>query len=105
MSPLPAETRFEQETAPEHNLFAYVFDGGGEFGSTDEESGRRLSLGQLGVFSEGDRVRVVTQEASVRFLLLAARPLGEPIARYGPFVMNNDEQIRQAFQDFREGRF
>jgi redox-sensitive bicupin YhaK (pirin superfamily) len=102
---LPAETRFEQPIAPEHNLFAYVFEGEGDFGLTDGESSKTLGLGQLGVFSEGDWVRVTTQEAPLRFLLLAARPLAEPMARYGPFVMNNKEQIRQAFQDFREGRF
>ena len=102
---LPEKSLFEQEVQPGHTAFAYVFDGGGEFGSADEEPGERLNHGHLAVYSDGDRVRVTTADSSVRFLLLAARPLGEPMARYGPFVMNDEAQIRQAFQDYREGKF
>jgi redox-sensitive bicupin YhaK (pirin superfamily) len=102
---LPGKSRFEQEVQPGHTLFAYVFDGEGDFGATDGESGRKLDQGHLAVFSDGELVRVTTTDSSVRFLLLAARPLGEPMARYGPFVMNDEVQIRQAFQDYREGRF
>jgi redox-sensitive bicupin YhaK (pirin superfamily) len=102
---MPAKSRFEQEVQPGHTLLAYVFDGEGDFGATDEESGKKLHQGRLAVFSDGDLVRVTTADSPVRFLLLAARPLGEPMARYGPFVMNDEAEIRQAFQDYREGKF
>jgi redox-sensitive bicupin YhaK (pirin superfamily) len=102
---LPEQSRFEQEVQPGHSLFAYVFEGEGNFGATEEESGKRLESGHLAVFSDGGLVRVSTWDNPVRFLLLAARPLGEPMARYGPFVMSDEAEIRQAFQDYREGRF
>jgi redox-sensitive bicupin YhaK (pirin superfamily) len=102
---MPVGSRFEQDVEPGHTLFAYVFEGEGEFGATDEGPGEKVGSGHLAAFSDGSGVLAETQDESVRFLLLGARPLGEPMARYGPFVMNNEEQIRQAFQDYREGRF
>ena len=95
---LPAGGRFEQSVPSEHNVFAYVFEG-------EVEIGKTISAGELAVFSKGDRVEIRAKDSGSRFLLLAARPLGEPMSRYGPFVMNTDEQIRQAFRDYREGRF
>ena len=60
---------------------------------------------RLAVFSDGEVVAVKTADAPVRFLLLAGKPLNEPVARYGPFVMNTGEEIAQAFEDFRRGTF
>jgi redox-sensitive bicupin YhaK (pirin superfamily) len=54
---------------------------------------------------EGEGVAVTAGAEGARFLLVAARPLGEPIARYGPFVMNTREEIQQAITDFQSGRF
>ena len=102
---LPARSRFEQGVPSEHNVLAYVFEDEGEFGSTPKEQGKTLGPGNLAAFSKGGRVCVVTRDSAVRFLLLAARPFGEPVARYGPFVMNTEEQIRQALRDYREGTF
>jgi hypothetical protein len=96
---LPAGAAFEQPIPAGHASFAYVFQGAGELG------GRALSRGELGVLSDGDRVRARGGPEGLRFILLAARPLNEPVARYGPFVMNTREQIIQAFEDFRSGRF
>jgi hypothetical protein len=63
-----------------------------------------MAAGELGVFSdEGDTARIVTGEHSLRLLLIAARPLDEPMARYGPFVMNTRDEIKQAFDDYRNG--
>jgi redox-sensitive bicupin YhaK (pirin superfamily) len=60
---------------------------------------------QLAVFSDGEVVTVKTTDMPVRFLLLAGKPLHEPVARYGPFVMNTREEIVQAFEDSRRGTF
>jgi redox-sensitive bicupin YhaK (pirin superfamily) len=91
--------------ASEHNAFAYVFEGAAELGRPGDEPGEKLGAGHLAVFAEGDGVTVRTRDSAVRFLLLAARPFNEPMARYGPFVMNTEEQIREAFRDYREGAF
>jgi redox-sensitive bicupin YhaK (pirin superfamily) len=83
-----------------HHAFAYVFDG-----SDAEVAGETLARSELAVLSEGDRVRVAGRDAPARVLLVAGRPLDEPVARYGPFVMNTPEQIHEAIADFRAGRF
>ena len=57
-----------------------------------------------GVLSDGDSVRVEAGAEGVQFLLLAARPIAEPIVQYGPFVMNTREEIEQALADYRDGR-
>ena len=86
-----------------HTVFCYVFDGEGVFGAVD--AGRIIQAQQLAVFSDGDAVRVNTTKSAVRFLLLAGKPLREPVARYGPFVMNTREEILKAFEDYHSGRF
>jgi quercetin 2,3-dioxygenase len=88
-----------------HTAFAYVFEGEAALGGPPDRPGLRAGAGRLAVFGEGDRVAAVTDGAPARFLLLAARPLREPIARYGPFVMNTREEIVQAMEDFRSGAF
>jgi len=94
----------EQPLAEGHHAFVYVFQGSAEIGS----DGRALGDGQLGLLGPGRSVRLaVPSGASVgaRLLLLAGQPLGEPVARYGPFVMNTESEIRQALSDYRSGRF
>ena len=61
--------------------------------------------GDLGVLGQGERVSASAGDAPARFVLVAGRPLNEPVARYGPFVMNTREQIVEAVQDFNAGRF
>ena len=102
---VPRESRFVQEVPPTHNAFCYVFQGEGQFGLTETDPGRVASPGTLLVLGEGDNVAIATADSEVRFLLLAAEPLGEPVARYGPFVMNTQEELRQTLQDFRDGTF
>ena len=92
---------FEQAVPLGHTAFVYVFEGEAELG----EPATRLARGQLGVLGDGDLVRAKAGAAGARFLLIAARPLHEPIARYGPFVMNTEAELRQAFDDFRAGKF
>ena len=60
---------------------------------------------RLVIFGEGDLLKVTAGENGARFLLVSGKPLGEPIARYGPFVMNTQEEIQQALQDLRNGTF
>ncbi|MCD8547033.1 MAG: hypothetical protein LRY38_00965 [Aeromonadaceae bacterium] len=64
-----------------------------------------LAKGQLGVLSDGDTVQLAGGEQGGRALLLAARPLKEPVARYGSFVMNTQQEIQQAIEDYQAGRF
>ncbi|NOT56949.1 MAG: pirin family protein [Deltaproteobacteria bacterium] len=84
-----------------HTAFCYVFEGAGTFGASTQN----VTQQQLAVFSDGETVTVKTAETPVRFLLLAGKPLREPVARYGPFVMNTREEIVQAFEDFQRGTF
>ncbi|MFQ5990765.1 MAG: pirin family protein [Candidatus Methylomirabilales bacterium] len=98
-------SRFEHPVPAEHNAFAYLFEGEGEFGASEGHAGQVISSGSLAVFGQGDTVAAVTTAAPMRFLLLAGRPLREPITRYGPFVMNTREEIMQAIQDYQSGTF
>ena len=92
---------FSQPVPRGHAAFAYVFEGQGRFGST----GETISHPKLVVFGDGDHVEVRADGQSVRFLLVSGKPLNEPIARYGPFVMNTVQEIQQALQDLRDGTF
>jgi redox-sensitive bicupin YhaK (pirin superfamily) len=87
------------DVPPEHNAFVYVYEGRATVG------GREIAGGQLAVLEDGDRITAVTADAAARLLLLAARPLGEPIARYGPFVMNTREELVRAVEDYQRGTF
>ena len=84
-----------------HSAFAYVYDGRARFGPLEDST--EVAAGQLAVLGDGELVNVATGDGTTRFLLLAARPLREPIARYGPFVMNTREEILQAVQDYQRG--
>ncbi|HWW93750.1 MAG TPA: pirin family protein [Vicinamibacteria bacterium] len=94
----------EQPLTEGHEAIVYVFEGEAEVGSDS----RLLSDGQLGVLGPGRSVRLAVPSgapAGARLLLLAGQPLREPVARYGPFVMNTESEVRQALSDFRSGRF
>ena len=95
---LPAGGKVEHPVPAGHHAFVYPFEGEVRIGD------RTVGRGVLAILGDGDSVTVEAGESGGRFLLVAARPLGEPIARRGPFVMNTDEEIRQAFQDYKAGR-
>jgi redox-sensitive bicupin YhaK (pirin superfamily) len=84
-----------------HTAFAYVYEGRVALGACGESVG----AGRLAVLGDGESLGAATADEGARFLLLAARPLGEPIARHGPFVMNTREELVQAVQDFQRGTF
>ena len=90
---------------PSHNAFLYVFEGAVEVLASQAEQDAAVAAGQLGVFGPGEGIHVVGAGANNRFLLVAGKRLNEPVARAGPFVMNTRQQVMDAFQDFREGRF
>jgi len=64
-----------------------------------------LLRGDLGVLGRGETVRIAAPHAAARLILVAGKPFNEPVAKYGPFVMNTQQQIVQAIEDFRAGRF
>jgi redox-sensitive bicupin YhaK (pirin superfamily) len=97
---LPAGATFVQALPAGHNAFVYVYRGGVAIEGTDVPVQRMAILDNNG----GDGVRISAPAAS-RVLLIAGRPLNEPIAQYGPFVMNSNEEIFQAVQDYQAGRF
>jgi redox-sensitive bicupin YhaK (pirin superfamily) len=85
---------------------AYVFEGHGVFGIDTGGWGEPVEALHMVVFSDGDHLTVRTHPGkTVRFMLIAGSPFNEPIVPYGPFVMNTQEEIRQAFEDLRNGRF
>jgi len=98
------DTAFNEDIAPDHNAFLYVIDGEVVLEGTDT---KQLSLGrdQLAVLGQGDAIALRSGGQATRFLLVSGKPLNEPVARGGPFVMNTEAEIRQAFSDYQRGNF
>ena len=80
-----------------YNALLYLFEG------SLTVNGETLRLEHTGTLSDGDRVTLAAGEDGARLLLLAGKPIGEPVAQYGPFVMNTQEEIEQALRDYRAG--
>ena len=100
---LDAGTAWTHALPEGHNAFAYVFEGDATVG--EGEDGRAIASQELAVLGGGDTFAVRAGAQGARLILVAGRPLREPVARYGPFVMNTKEEIMQAFVDFQEGKF
>jgi redox-sensitive bicupin YhaK (pirin superfamily) len=96
---VPAKGRFSQPLVGGHNAFVYVIDGTADVGPARTS----VRAGQVAVLGAGGPV-TLRSAGGARALLFAARPIGEPVARSGPFVMNTDEELRQAWDDYRSGR-
>lgn len=94
-----AEQTWQTLVPQGHQAFIYVYQGQVTIGE------RHMGRGQLAVLTDGDALTVQTGAEAARWLLIAAQPLREPVARYGPFVMNTEAEIYQAFADYRAGRF
>jgi hypothetical protein len=98
---LPAGAAFEQPLPAQHNAFVYVYRGSLQLGDQAVPTQRMAILANT---PDSDGVRLEGGPEGARALLIAGQPLNEPIAQYGPFVMNSNEQIFQAVEDFRAGR-
>jgi redox-sensitive bicupin YhaK (pirin superfamily) len=116
---VPAETMFIHRVKPDHTVFAYVFDGEAHFDEGKDsfayEVGginyfdlkRECLIGSESVvlYGLGDEIHVTTKNKIVRFLLISGKPLKEPVAWYGPIVMNTQEELRKAFEEYQDGTF
>ena len=110
---------FVHSTAWDHTVFAYVIQGGGNFcrqedpysyeaeGTNyfDMEREPRIGNGHLVLFGDGEAVAAKADQDGLRFLLISGKPIREPIAWYGPIVMNTQQELRTAFDELREGDF
>ncbi|HAA03458.1 MAG TPA: hypothetical protein DCE18_08820 [Syntrophobacteraceae bacterium] len=116
---LSADSTFAYPLKRSHTVFAYVVEGAGFF-DQERDSFAHEVIGQnyfdfnrqclceaetLITFGEGDAVAITTEERPLRFLLVSGKPIGEPVAWYGPIVMNTQEQLRTAFEEYRDGTF
>jgi redox-sensitive bicupin YhaK (pirin superfamily) len=103
---LEPNAQLDLEIAEGHSLLGYIFEGEGFFGLHGNGRGEFIEAVHMAVFGDGNRVCVQAGDGSaVRFMLVAGAPFKEPIVPYGPFVMNTEEEIRQALSDLRNGTF
>jgi quercetin 2,3-dioxygenase len=99
---VPAKTEFIHSTKRGHTAFAYVIDGRCRF---DRQKEAFIGNGMLCLFADGDQVVISTDDNAARFLFISGRPIKEPVAWYGPIVMNTDEELEIAFEEYRNGAF
>jgi redox-sensitive bicupin YhaK (pirin superfamily) len=99
---LPAGTEFTTRVPAGYSAFLYAYEGSVRIGAAG--ASKPLPHRAAGVLSDGDGVRVEAGPDGGQFLLLAAKPLHEPVVQYGPFVMNTRQEIEQAVADYRDGR-
>lgn len=100
---LDAGAAWEYVLPDGHNVFAYVFEGELQIGSG--EDARAVAAQQMAVLGGGNALHLAAGGSGARLILVAGRPLREPVMRHGPFVMNTRQELMQAFVDFQEGRF
>jgi redox-sensitive bicupin YhaK (pirin superfamily) len=99
---IEANSTVELQLPAEHHGFAYAYEGQANVGAGPNSG---LVRGDLGVLSAGETVTISTGDAPAKLIVVAGKPLNEPVAKYGPFVMNTQQQIVQAVEDFRAGKF
>jgi quercetin 2,3-dioxygenase len=99
---LPAGAKFQREIHPGYTAFAQVIDGQGRFSPAASDDSTK---GETVVYADGPGVEITAGDQGVRFLMVSGRPLHEPIAWYGPIVMNTKDEIAQAALELRRGDF
>ncbi len=99
---LPAGSEFSHPTSKEHTVLAYVIEGQAFF---DAEKKTPVSNGALAQFETGEEVIAFATDVPARFLLFSGKPIGEPVAWYGPIVMNTQRELEIAFEEYRNGTF
>lgn len=103
---LPANTAFEQTLPSAHNAFLYMIEGDVSLLNAESDiQENKLKVKNLGVLSQGETLSLESGAQGARLLLIAGKPLNEPVARSGPFVMNTQAEVMQAYNDFRRGNF
>ena len=95
---LPAHAAFSLPLDETRHAFVYVFEGSARLAHDS------LAQHTLAVLGPGDRVDITAEAEGARFILVAGRPIGEPVVQYGPFVMTTREEIEQAMADYRDGK-
>jgi redox-sensitive bicupin YhaK (pirin superfamily) len=98
---IPPKKVFNLKQKRENTVFAYIINGEGYFDTTQ----KKLEEGQLGLFGKGEEIEVRSAEDGLRFILISGKPIGEPIAWRGPIVMNTEEELDQAFDEYRNETF
>ena len=99
---IPHRAGIELEVPRNRHAFAYVIEGSGDFGNS---AGSHAKNRDLVLYGEGDTVAIQSGEEGVRFLLVSGLPLKEPVAWYGPIVMNTQQELATAFRELEEGTF
>jgi redox-sensitive bicupin YhaK (pirin superfamily) len=99
---IPPHSEFRHPTKKGHTVFAYTIDGQGYF---SKERDPLVDNGTIVLFDNGDEVMAFTEDHNMRFLLISGKPIGEPVAWYGPIVMNTQDELNVAFEEYREGTF
>jgi redox-sensitive bicupin YhaK (pirin superfamily) len=99
---VPERTEFVHATKRGHTVFVYVIEGKGHF---DQQKDQVIGNGTICLFADGDQVKITTGDEPVRFLLISGKPIGEPVAWHGPIVMNTDEELETAFEEYQNGTF
>ncbi len=99
---IPSNETFEHSLPQEHTLFAYVLEGAGIFAPNSKNT---IPKENLVLFENGKKVIINADSDGLRFLLISGKPIGEPVAWYGPIVMNTEEELALAFDEYRSGTF
>ncbi|MFW9854411.1 MAG: pirin family protein [Candidatus Thorarchaeota archaeon] len=99
---IPPFAEFNHQVKKGYTVFAYVIEGSGYF---DDQRSDSVKREYLVMFRDGDQVTVRTEDDGVRFLLISGKPIGEPVAWYGPIVMNTQQELNIAFEEYRRGTF
>jgi redox-sensitive bicupin YhaK (pirin superfamily) len=99
---MPPNSEFERSFEKGYKVFAYVIEGEGQF---DPESSKLIETQHLAIFGDGERINIKAGDKDLRFLLISGKPLGEPVAWYGPIVMNTQKELELAFEEYRNGTF
>jgi redox-sensitive bicupin YhaK (pirin superfamily) len=100
---IPSKCNFTYPVKKGYTVFAYVIEGEGYF-DADRDS-NVIGSENLIIFDDGDEVSVTTEEKTLRFILVSGKPIGEPVAWQGPMVMNTQEELRIAFEEYQNGTF